>query len=48
MSLEQVLSGIETKEGLMLIIQEMINTTPNDQELGEMIRKNFKDYLEQE
>ena len=48
MSIEKIMEGIETKEGLILIIQQMISDTPNDKELGEKLRKNFKDYLEQE
>lgn len=45
----EVLDGIESKEGVMLLITQMINESPNDSDLGKNIRKHFKDYfLEQE
>lgn len=40
------MEGIDTKEGLMLIISQMIKDIPNDQELGKIMRENFKDYFE--
>jgi len=48
MSIETVLEGINTKEGLILLISQMIKDHPNDQTLGKIIRKNFKNYLEEE
>ncbi len=48
MPIETVIQGIESKEGLMLLISQMINSIPNDQDLGEALRKNFKDYPEGE
>ena len=30
MSIEKIMEGIETKEGLILIIQQMISDTPNN------------------
>ncbi len=45
----EVLEGLESKEGVMLLITQMIKDETNDQELGKSIRKNFKNYfLEQE
>lgn len=41
----EVLSGIESKDGVILLITQMINEDPNDQKLGEKIRKHFKDYF---
>lgn len=46
MSVEKIMEGIETKEGLILLISQMIKDTPNDQDLGQKMRENFKDYFE--
>ena len=48
MSVEKILEGIETKEGLILLISQVIKDTPNDQDLGKKLRSNFQNYLEQE
>lgn len=48
MSVKKVLEGIDTKEGLMLLISQVIKDTPNDQDLGKKIRSNFQNYLEEE
>lgn len=46
MSIEKIIDGLETREGVILIITQMIKDNPNDQNLGKVIRENFKDYLE--
>lgn len=46
-TIQELISILETKEGLMSLILGIIKSTPNDQELGEKIRENFKDYLEE-
>lgn len=44
----EVLNGIESKEGVILLITQMINSEGNDQILGEEIRKNFKNYFSEQ
>lgn len=46
--ISEVLNGIESKEGVIILITQMIKDTPNDQELGEVIRKNLKDYFSEQ
>lgn len=47
MSIEKIMAGLDTKEGLMLLISQMIKDYSNDQELGRKIRENFKNYFEE-
>lgn len=46
--MEQLIYELETKEGLISLILQLIKDYPNDTELGQMIRSNFKNYLEDE
>lgn len=47
-NMEQLIYELETKEGLISLILQLIKDNPNDNELGEKIRSNFKNYLEEE
>lgn len=44
----EVLNVVESKEGVLNLITQVIDDTPNDQELGEKLRKHFKDYFSEQ
>lgn len=48
MSVQEIKNNLETKEGLMLLISQIIKDEPNDQKLGQVIRSNFQYYLDKE
>lgn len=48
MSVQEIKDNLETKEGLMLLISQIIKDQPNDQKLGQVIRSNFQNYLDKE
>lgn len=45
-TLQKLIQEIQTKEGLISLILGVIKENPNNTELGKIIRKNFKDYLD--
>lgn len=39
--IREILEGIESKDCVILLITQLINNTPNNQELGEKLRRCF-------
>lgn len=48
MSTEELIENLETKEGILSLILQIIKDEPNDQKLGQVIRSNFQYYLDKE
>lgn len=42
MSIKKIQEELETKEGILLLISQIIKDTPNDQDLGKRYEKTLK------
>lgn len=45
--MKKLIYNLETKEGIISLILQLIKDNPNDEELGREIRSNFKNYFEE-
>lgn len=45
MSVKEITNNLETKEGLLNLLLQIINDKPNDTDLGKAVRNTFKNDL---
>lgn len=45
--MKEVIEGLQTKEGLISLIIEMIKYNPNNEDLANIIKISFKNYFDE-